>query len=34
MPSMRLELTLASADAVRAELGKYVLEHTASTPPA
>jgi len=27
MPSMRLELTLASAGATRAELGRYVLEH-------
>jgi hypothetical protein len=33
MPSMRLELTLVSADATRAELGRYVLEHSASTPP-
>jgi hypothetical protein len=33
MPSMRLELTLASAGATRAELGRYVLEHSASTPP-
>jgi hypothetical protein len=34
MPSMRLQLTLASAGAARAELGKYVLDHSASTPPA
>jgi len=34
MPSMRLELTLASAGATRAELGRYVLEHSASAPPA
>ena len=34
MPSMRLQLTLASAGATRAELGRYVLEHSASTPPA
>ena len=27
MPSMRLELTLASVGATRAELGRYVLEH-------
>lgn len=32
MPSMRLELTLTSADAARAELGRYVLEHSALTP--
>jgi hypothetical protein len=30
---MRLQLTLASAGATRAELGRYVLEHSASTPP-
>ena len=30
MPSMRLQLTLASVGATRAELGRYVLEHTAS----
>ena len=30
MPSMRLEITLASAGATRAELGRYVLEHRAS----
>jgi hypothetical protein len=34
MPSMRLQLTLASAGAAGAELGRYVLEHSASTPPA
>ena len=34
MPSMRLQLTLASAGATRAELGRYVLEHSASTPSA
>ena len=34
MPSMRLQLTLASAGATRAELGRYVLDHSASTPPA
>ena len=34
MPSMRLQLTLASAGATRAELGTYVLDHSASTPPA
>ena len=34
MPSMRLQLTLASAGATSAELGRYVLEHSASTPPA
>jgi hypothetical protein len=34
MPSMRLQLTLASAGATRAELGRYVLEHSASTPPS
>ena len=33
MPSMRLQLTLASATAPRAELGRYVLDHSASTPP-
>ena len=30
LPSMRLELTLASADAKRAELGRYVLDHSAA----
>ena len=34
MPSMRLQLTLASAGASPTELGRYVLEHSASTPPA
>ena len=34
MPSMRLQLTLASAGAGRAELGRYVLDHSASTPSA
>jgi hypothetical protein len=34
MPSMRLQLTLASADAARGELGRYALEHTAFAPPA
>ena len=34
MPSMRLQLTLESAGATRAELGRYVLEHSASAPPA
>ncbi len=34
MPSMRLQLSLSSAGATRAELGKYVLDHSASTPPA
>ena len=29
MPSMRLQLTLASAGATPAELGRYVLEHSA-----
>jgi len=29
MPSMRLQLTLTSAAAAHAELGRYVLEHTA-----
>jgi hypothetical protein len=33
MPSRRLQLTLASAGATRAELGRYVLDHSASTPP-
>jgi hypothetical protein len=28
---MRLEITLASTGATRAELGRYVLEHQAST---
>jgi len=30
MPSMRLRLTLVSAGATRAELGTYVLDHSAS----
>jgi len=34
MPTMRLELSLASADASRTEIGTYVLEHSASTPRA
>ena len=34
MPSMRLRLTLASVGATRAVLGTYVLDHSASTPPA
>ena len=34
MPSMRLRLTLASVGATRAELGTFVLDHSASTPPA
>jgi hypothetical protein len=34
MPSMRLQLTLASAVGRHAELGQYVLDHSASTPPA
>ena len=34
MPSMRLQLKLESAGATRAELGRYVLEHSASAPPA
>ena len=34
MPSMRLQLTLASAGATPTELGSYVLDHSASTPPA
>jgi hypothetical protein len=33
MPSTRLQLTLASAD-TGAELGRYVLDHSASTLPA
>jgi hypothetical protein len=31
---MRPQLTLASAGATPAELGGYVLDHSASTPPA
>jgi hypothetical protein len=34
LPSMRLQLTLASAGETRTELASYVLEHTASTPLA
>jgi hypothetical protein len=34
LPSMRLELTLTSTGAAPIELGRYVLEHSASTPPA
>ena len=34
MPSMRLQLTLASAGATRAELGRYGLDHSAPAPPA
>jgi len=34
MPSIRLELTLTAADASHAELGRYVLEHSAQAPPA
>ena len=34
MPSMRLRLTLASVGATPAVLGTYVLDHSASTPPA
>jgi hypothetical protein len=30
MPSMRLQLSLSSAGATRAELGRYVLDHSAS----
>ena len=33
MPSMRLQLTLSAAGDARAELGRYVLEHSASPPP-
>jgi len=33
LPSMRLELTLTSTGAAPTELGRYVLEHSASTPP-
>ena len=32
MPSMRLQLVLASAGETPTELGTYVLEHSASTP--
>jgi hypothetical protein len=34
LPSMRLELTLTSTGAAPTELGRYVLEHSALTPPA
>jgi hypothetical protein len=34
LPSTRLELTLESAGATPAELGRYLLEHSASAPPA
>lgn len=34
LPSMRLQLTLVSAGVTRAELGRYVLDHSASTPPS
>jgi hypothetical protein len=34
MPSMRLQLTLTSSGAAPVELGRYVLEHSAATPPA
>jgi hypothetical protein len=33
-PSMRLELTLTSAGAAPTELGRYVLDHSASPPHA
>jgi len=33
MPSMRLQLTLTSTAATRAELGQYVLEHSSLRPP-
>jgi hypothetical protein len=32
MPSMRLDLTLTSSGAAPTELGRYVLEHSSSTP--
>jgi hypothetical protein len=32
MPSMRLELTLTATGEAHTELGRYVLEHTASAP--
>jgi hypothetical protein len=31
MPSMRLEISLVSTGATRAEIGRYVLEHQSST---
>ena len=34
MPSIRLQLTLTSSGAAPIELGRYVLEHTATTAPA
>jgi hypothetical protein len=34
MPSIRLQLTLTSSGAAPAELGRYVLEHSATTAPA
>jgi hypothetical protein len=34
MPSMRLQLTLTSTGAAPVELGRYVLEHSATPPPA
>jgi hypothetical protein len=34
MPSMRLQLTLTSSGAAPVELGRYVLEHSATTPHA
>jgi hypothetical protein len=34
LPSTRMQITLTSAGATPAELGKYVLEHSASTPRA
>jgi hypothetical protein len=33
MPSMRLQLTLTSTGAAPVELGRYVLEHSATLPP-
>jgi hypothetical protein len=32
MPSMRLEISLTSTDGAHTELGRYVLEHSASVP--
>jgi hypothetical protein len=34
IPSMRLEVALTSAGGAPTELGRYVLEHTESSPPA
>ncbi len=34
MPSIRLQLTLTSSGAAPVELGRYVLEHSATTAPA